>query len=154
MINSSNKKINPNKVHYNMTCGCCNLPRSELKKVNNKYRCFCNHPGELKNRSIQCKTCNKIIFFGTTGAIPTYCDECSEKYCEVSREKKQKQVEARKNPALLSYRDYYNQGKDSAIISANRWDCKHRLECLNKHHDKHYLPCKGCKKYISRSKFF
>lgn len=128
-------------VLFWMECGCART-FEELNRKQNPYTCPCLDKGRIAYRTTECKVCHVRFEFKRTGPVPVYCPAC----------KVELGIYQRSTVETPIHSDPYVAGHPNAIASAEREDCIYRLECLDEYSrlDKQFLPCLGCKRYISR----
>lgn len=129
-------------------CGC-RVQQSGLQQIKKDrgayfvYACL-EHGNEVDHREADCTweedgyICGKIFTQNRKGVVSAYCPEHRrQNSLEKQREKSKQEGESPKY--------FYD------LYDANRWNCAHRLVCLDKYdNDDEYpcLPCKNCKDYM------
>jgi len=129
---------------YVMGCGC-ELDMGKLStSKKGKYECK-KHPGMgIKYIIRKCADCPLVMILTTRGWSKKRCDECGKKRKRLLSKKSFDRFIATINDARINV-------SDDEKAASERWDCRHRNECLDSMKSKRArcLPCNGCDKYKS-----
>ena len=154
------------KADDKVQCACgCVVERSELVKVRKRvgngtlFSVFCCpiHPdakiGTVKYRIYNCIVCWHECKVSICAGLACRCKACQRKYHNKIGNERNK-ARKKKSDGILGYAEKKRMNTRNVQASSERWNCKHRSDCLNDAVDKkklNVLPCLNCRRYEPQS---
>lgn len=136
--------MDQDKRVYQMTCGC-RLTKNQLKR-RPFLGCPTHKDGKIQHVEYPCEDCGKLLIRKSPSSRVRRCPPCQDAWTK--KNNKEGRERRKKDP---NYVGTMRPLDDRALASADRWDCKHRDDCLTKSFTDPYLkclPCKDCDRYV------